>query len=68
MGAIYFLLTNYLFKKTGACFNPFRPIAFSIIGNPIKEVWVYLLANCLGGVLGAILGNFLMSETSFDMR
>ena len=33
MGAIYFLLTNYLFIKTGAALNPFKPVAFSLINT-----------------------------------
>ena len=68
MGAMYFVMTNYLFLKTGAGLNPFKPIAFSLVNSFIAEFWVYLVANFAGGILGGLLGNFLMSETALEMR
>ena len=68
MGAVYFILTNYLFLKTGAAINPFRPIAFSLINTFLPQIWVYIVANVIGGILGGLLANTLMSETAMEMK
>lgn len=68
MGAIYYALTNYLFLRTGAALNPFKPIAFSLVNTFLPYLWIYIIANLSGGIIGGLLGNFLMSETALEMR
>ena len=74
IGAIlgaYILLANACFSPTsGGCINPARAFGPATIQRKLIEggVWVYYVANMLGGILGALVYDKLMLFNEEQMK
>ena len=44
---------------SGSSVNPVRSLAPALVGNEWGDVWIYLTAPLLGGVIGAVIHGFL---------
>ena len=59
-GALYFAITLLLFQYTGAMLSISRLIGYMIVSSRLKNSWLYLLANAIGGIAGGFAGNALV--------
>lgn len=68
MGAAYLIVTIFLFKKSGADYSLFKVAIFSIVNNPLKDVWVFIVGDLSGLALASFVGELLLSESSTEFR
>ena len=59
-GALYFAITLMLFKYTGAMLSVSRLFGYMIVSSRLKNSWLYLLGNLIGGIAGGFAGNALI--------
>jgi aquaporin Z len=57
IGSTFFVATALTSQITGAALNPFRSFIPAIMegGTPLSQVWVYVLAPAVGGIIGAVV-------------
>ena len=63
-GALYFAITLMLFKYTGAMLSISRLLGYIVVSSRLKNSWLYLLANAIGGIAGGFAGNALILRSS----
>jgi aquaporin Z len=47
---------------SGASVNPARSIGSALVGGDLNDLWIYLVAPIVGGVLGALIYRFAAAE------
>lgn len=67
MGAVYFFLSIFLFKKTGALFDCFKGLIFYLTQMNVSFPWYYF-GSLVGGILGGFLGAEMLSETPSERK
>lgn len=68
VGAVWFVLTLKLYKSTGCGINPLRMLSYAVLSNNYENLHVYLIGDVVGGGLGSIVGNLMLTEKAEAVR
>ena len=49
---------------TGASVNPARSLGPALIGTEFGDLWIYLIAPLIGGIIGAFLYDIINNEAA----
>ena len=68
ISAVFLVTSMALYQKTGCSLNPARSLAYALIGNRYRRLYVYIIGPIFGGIIGSFLGNLLLSEKADSLK